>query len=89
MEHKVKSWPQFFQATLDGIKGYDVRRISDRDYTVGDTLLLQEFDPEQQKYTGRELSTRITYITSAQHRCALSQLALHPDYCILSIERLA
>jgi hypothetical protein len=88
MEHKVKSWPSFFEATLSGVKTHDVRRMSDRDYQVGDTLRLMEFDPETKKYTGRELSVRITYVTSAKSPCALSDSCLHPDYCILSITKL-
>jgi hypothetical protein len=87
MEHRVKSWPTFFEATLIGVKTHDVRRMSDRDYQVGDTLRLQEFEPEKQQYTGRELCVRITYITSAKLPCALSEACLHPDYCILSITK--
>jgi|SRR5438552_18954335 len=87
MEHRVKSWPSFFEATLAGVKTHDVRRISDRDYQVGDTLRLLEFDPERQHYTGRELCVRITYITSAKVPCALSEACLHSDYCILSITK--
>jgi hypothetical protein len=87
MEHRVKSWPSFFEATLAGVKTHDVRRMGDRDYQVGDTLRLQEFDPESQSYTGRELIVQITYITSATLPCALSEACLHPDYCILSITK--
>ena len=87
MEHRVKSWPTFFEATLAGVKTHDVRRIRDRDYQVGDTLRLQEFDPEEQAYTGRELCVRITYITSATSPCALSEACLDFDYCILSITK--
>ena len=87
MEHKVKSWPSFFEATLAGVKTHDVRRISDRDYQVGDTLRLMEFEPEKQQYTGREMCVRITYITSAKAPCALSEACLDPDYCILSITK--
>ena len=86
IEHRVKSWPTFFEATLSGVKTHDVRRI-DREYHVGDTLRLQEFDPERQQYTGRELCVRITFITSANLPCALSEACLHPDYCILSITK--
>lgn len=87
VEHKVKSWPSFFEATLSGAKTHDVRRMRDRDYQVGDTLRLMEFDPEKNRYTGRELCVRITYITSANAPCALSESCLHPDYCILSISK--
>lgn len=87
MEHRVKSWPRFFEATLAGVKTHDVRRLGDRDYQVGDTLRLMEFDPKEERYTGRELCVRITYITSAKLPCALSETCLHPDYCILSITK--
>lgn len=87
VEHSVKSWPSFFEATLAGTKTHDVRRMGDRDYQVGDTVRLMEFDPEKQDYTGRELCVRITYITSAKLPCALSEACLHPDYCILSVTK--
>jgi hypothetical protein len=87
IEHRVKSWPSFFEATLSGAKTHDVRRMSDRDYQVGDTLRLLEFDPEKEQYTGRELCVRITYITSAKSPCALSDACLDPDYCILSVSK--
>jgi hypothetical protein len=87
IEHRVKSWPGFFEATLAGTKTHDVRRMTDRDYQVGDTLRLMEFDPERKQYTGRELCVRITYITSAKAPCALSDACLDPDYCILSISK--
>lgn len=85
MEHRVKSWPEFFEAILSGAKTHEVRRMSDRDYQVGDSLRLMEFDPKTTKYTGRELSVRITFVTSADSPCALSDTCLHPDYCIISV----
>lgn len=87
VEHKVKSWPHLFQATLVGSKTHELRRATDRDYRVGDILCLQEFDPVTKCYTGRELKVRITYVTSAEFPCALSENALHPDFCILSIAK--
>ncbi len=89
VEHKVKSWPDLFQATLSGAKTHDMRKSVDRDYRVGDILRMQEFDPKSNRYTGRELLVKITYITSARFPCALSGDGLDPDYCILSIKKLA
>src|SRR2546427_74726 len=83
VEHAVKSWPHLFEAALTGAKTHDLRRAEERDYRVGDILRLQEFDPDTQRYTGRELRVRITYITSAQFPCALSDSSLDPAYCIL------
>lgn len=85
LEHKVKSWPQFFEAALSGAKTHEVRRMTDRDYRIGDQLRLQEFDPARETYSGRELVMRITYITSAEAPCALSEECLHADFCILSV----
>jgi hypothetical protein len=87
VQHKVKSWPHLFEATLAGDKTHDLRRLGDREYRAGDTLLLQEFDPVKKCYTGRELTVRITYITSAENPCALSEGGLDREYCILSIRK--
>lgn len=87
VEHRVKSWPHLFALTLSGEKKHELRRVSDRDYQVGDFLLLQEFDPVTQRYSGRELRVKITYMTSAEFPCALSEDALNPEFCVLSIEK--
>lgn len=84
--HNVKSWPHLFEATRRGIKTHEMRKIKDRDYRVGDTLNLLEFDPTSETFSGRNLLVRITYITSSKFPCALSEDSLHPDYCILSIK---
>ncbi len=83
--HELKCWPPFFNAIAAGKKRHDLRRAHDRNFHVGDRMLLREFDPEEGRYTGREQLMEITYITSADQPCALSETALHTDYCILSI----
>lgn len=83
--HELKCWPEFFVEIAAGRKRHDLRRSRDRDFQVGDQLLLREFEPVSQRYTGREQVVTVTYITSAQRRCALSDEALHADFCILSI----
>lgn len=85
IEHHVKSWPELFEAVSSGSKHHEMRRATDRDYRVGDVLVLQEFDPATKSYSGREHRVRITYVTSAEFPCALSGGGLHPDYCILSV----
>jgi Domain of unknown function (DUF3850) len=70
------------------MKTHDLRRADDRNFRVGDIVRLNEFDPSSGRYTGRKLKVKITYITSAEMPCALSQSALHSDYCILSIRKL-
>ncbi len=61
MIHELKTWPPYFQAILDFTKTFEVRR-DDRGFMVGDHLLLAEWDPKIQSYTGRKLETTIMYI---------------------------
>jgi hypothetical protein len=86
IEHRLKSWPQFFERIVSGEKTHELRR-ADRDFRVGDILRLREFDPQTNQFTGREHSVIISYITSAELPCAASQDALHPDFCVLSIKQ--
>lgn len=85
--HNVKSWKHLYDAAINGLKTHDVR-IMDRDYRVGDTLVLQEYDWATKSYTGRETEFEITYITSQAHvPCAFSPVVLHPQHAILSIKK--
>lgn len=42
--HKLKTWVSFFQAVKNGTKRFEFR-VNDRDFAVGDVLVLQEWDP--------------------------------------------
>ncbi|WP_457492271.1 DUF3850 domain-containing protein [Tardiphaga sp. P5_C7] len=83
--HHLKCWPQFFDEIASGRKKHDLRRADDRNFKVGDTIVLEEYSPETEAFTGRTLMVEVTYITSADLPCALSKDALHPSFCILSI----
>lgn len=43
-EHRLKTWPQFFEAIMNKEKTFELRR-NDREYEVGDILILCEFNP--------------------------------------------
>lgn len=43
------------------IKPFEVRK-NDRNYEVGDVLFLQEWIPEEERYTGSWIQREITYI---------------------------
>lgn len=60
--HTVKAWPQFFGPVQDGTKPFEIRK-NDRDYRVGDTLLIQEWCPKKRDFTGHECQAIISYLT--------------------------
>ena len=62
MIHDLKTLVKPFQALWDGTKSHEVRKF-DRDFQVGHTLLLREYDEFAESYSGREIVAEITYIT--------------------------
>lgn len=56
-----KTWPDLFQDIMDGKKKFDIR-LADFECKPGDILVLKEFDPEANKFTGRELRKKVTYV---------------------------
>lgn len=80
--HTLKTWPEYFDAIWIGEKLFELRK-NDRDYKVGDILELKEFNPDENKYTGREISCSISYILKGQNL-----FGLDPDFCILSLSTL-
>ena len=73
--HDLKTWPQYYQATVAGKKRFEFRK-NDRDFQVGDVLVLQEFDPEN-GFTGEMESFRVTWILRE---------FVPQDYVIMQIE---
>lgn len=86
--HVLKSWPLFFGPIADGARSHELRR-NDRNFAVGDTIELHEYDQNTQTYTGRTCAVKITSMTSKDVPCAVSDTALDPDYCILTVKVLA
>lgn len=59
--HQLKVWPEPFAALEAGIKLFEFRK-ADRDYRVDDELVLDEWDPDEECYTGHTLRRMITYV---------------------------
>ncbi|MEK5056036.1 ASCH/PUA domain-containing protein [Niallia sp. FSL K6-0212] len=60
--HHLKIQPEYFDSVSKETKSFEIRK-NDRNYKVGDVLLLQEYLPSEAKFTGRVLDRKITYIT--------------------------
>lgn len=63
--HELKCWPKPFAAIRLGAKPFEIRQ-NDRDFEIGDTVVLQEFDPEADAYTGQTETRLITFLLSEQ-----------------------
>lgn len=60
--HRLKTWPEFFQAVKSGAKPFEIR-VDDRGFALGDRLELVEFDPgEGAGFTGQEHHVDVTYL---------------------------
>ncbi|WGY01802.1 DUF3850 domain-containing protein [Nocardioides sp. QY071] len=82
--HQIKSWSKFFRPIVAGERSHELRR-NDRDYQVGDILILREYDPEAGDYTGSACEAVVTSMTSQERPCAVSDEGLNAGFCILSI----
>ena len=61
--HKLKTWPEYFRAVIarpHKRKTVEIRK-DDRDYAVWDLLLLQEYEPTTEAYTGRAATVQVTH----------------------------
>ena len=63
MKHILKTWPQFFEKVLSGDKTFEIRE-NDRSFKVNDELVLKEWEPDKEKFTGREVTKTVTYMTT-------------------------
>ena len=77
MTHRLKIKPEYYQAVFDGRKNFEVRK-KDRDFEVGDTLILCEYDPFKYSgrggsgkdgFSGRQIAEKITYILDDETYC--------------------
>lgn len=80
--HDLKVWPAYFGSLALGRKTFELRR-NDRDFLAGDTLRLREWNPDQERYTGRVLDRRISYVLSGP---AAEEFGLRPGFAILALQ---
>lgn len=77
--HTLKTWPPFFADCVSGVKTFEVR-LNDRKYQVGDMLVLLEWIPDTQKWTGQAACFVVTYLVPG------GQFGIASDYCVMGIK---
>ncbi len=75
--HRLKTWPPYFQWTLDGEKTFDLRK-DDRSFQKGDYLVLEEWLPGEEKYTGRVIVREVGSVI-------YGAWGLEPGICAMSL----
>ncbi len=58
---KKKVWLEYFEAVVSGKKKFELR-LNDFVVNEGDTLVLEEWNPETKEYTGRKIEKKVTYV---------------------------
>jgi len=78
--HELKCWPTFFDAIDKGKKTFEVRK-NDRDFQVRDILILQEWDPVEERYSGRLIFVEVVYILEG------GQMGIEAGFVCMAIKR--
>ena len=81
--HILKTDPCVFLVSWEGVKNFEIR-YGDRNFKVGDTLLLKEteFSGEEMKngkplvYTGRTINSEVNYILNVGYGLAIGWVIL-------------
>lgn len=74
--HELKTHPQPYAQIADGTKTSEVRR-DDRQFNVGDLLVLKEYLPDERTYTGRYQYLVVTHISKDSE-------GVRPGFAVLS-----
>ena len=56
----LKTWPPYFERVAQGRKTVEIRAEQDRTFAEGDRLVLEEWDPRIQQFTGRGVVVVVT-----------------------------
>lgn len=73
MKHELKIKPEYFAAVVNGEKTFEIRNNADRNFQIGDTLILKSWDGE---FNGNFVEKVVSYITDFEQK---------PGYVVLGL----
>ena len=82
--HELKADTYCYQETKSGLKSFEVRK-NDRQFRVGDILLLREWDDKKRTYTGDTCRLKITYILTPKVKGRKFQIPMQDDYVVMAV----
>lgn len=77
--HRLKTWPEYFNAVRFGAKTFEVRKDDRGGFNLGDALALEEWDPVAQEYTGSQTVRYVSYVVRG------GQHGIEPGYVVLGL----
>lgn len=78
MTHILKTWPEYYEAVIDGRKNFELRK-NDRGFRAGHVLHLKEWNPSGKFYTGRECKFWVGYVLPG------GQFGIEAGYCVMAL----
>ena len=80
MRHGLKIWPVYFDDVSSGRKKFEYRE-NDRGFFIHDELVLNEYNPQTEAYTGRSVTVKVTYTLYG------GIMGIPENYVIMGIKR--
>ncbi|MDO8513019.1 MAG: DUF3850 domain-containing protein [bacterium] len=83
---KKKIWTEYFEKVASGEKKFEVR-LADFEVNEGDTLVLEEWDHKKNRYTGRRVETKVSFVVKTKELTFWNQDEIDKKgYQIIQIE---
>lgn len=78
-KHILKTWTEYFNKIEDGTKTFELRK-DDRNFKVGDILVLKDYDRFRETFTGRTEFRIVTYKLDG------GAFGLEKGFCVLGLK---